>query len=118
MPGFSGISEDVIADAAFFIGLSPATVKKEFVPLPIEVDGLKTIALAIRAQHPSDPSKVILKPVVIIPHRKMLIRDLRSEPPRLITLADVAPLNVRHGRFIRSALANPETFFGEHWSDM
>lgn len=116
MPGFRSIGDPELADAAWLIGLSPAEFKKNFVPLPVSVDGRKTVALCIKANPPGYRDRVILHPLAIIPHRKMFIQDIRGEVPREIQRVTVHPIDARHARTMVAALEDPEAFLSVYWN--
>jgi hypothetical protein len=113
---FDRISEAELMDAAFFVGISPAYVTKEFIPLPVTVDGLATVAFCVRAHPVTDPDRTILHPVMIIPHRGLIVQDLRvgkSKSP--ISRVQVLPTTVRQGKLYRAAMEDPDAFFNAHW---
>jgi len=116
MPGFRSIGDPELADAAWLIGLSPAAFKKTFVPLPVSVDGRRTIALCIKANPPGQPQRTILHPLAIVPHRKMFIQDIRGEVPREIQRVEVHPIDARHARVMQGALDDPEAFLSVYWN--
>ncbi len=113
---FDKISEAELIDAAFFVSVAPAYVTKELIPLPVTVDGLPTVAFCIRAHPVTDPTRTILHPVMIIPHRGLIIQDLRqgkSKSP--ISRVSVNPASVRQGKLYRAAMEDPDAFFGKYW---
>lgn len=113
---FDKISEAELIDAAFFVSLAPAHVTREFIPLPVSVDGLPTVAFCVRANPITEPSRTILHPVMIIPHRGLIIQDLRQGKSKLpISRVPVNPTTVRQGKLYRAAMEDPDAFFKAHW---
>lgn len=112
---YEQIPEEVIADAAFVAGLLTAQTRVGLVPMPVKMDGLETVAFCIKANPPGDPSRVILHPIFIIPHEGMLLQDRRNGASKPLSRVIVAPIDLRHARFYRAALNDPEAFFGDHW---
>lgn len=112
MPGFDKISEEGIADAAFFAGLLTPSARLGLTPLPVRVYGIATIAFCIRAEPVGRAGTVILHPVAIVPHHNMIIQDLRHGLSEPLDRAAVTPLDIRQAKLMRAALSDPETFFG------
>lgn len=116
---YKHLSEEVIADAAFVAGLMTANTRLGLVPIPVMLDGFETIAFCIKANPPGQPDRVILHPIFIIPHGDMILLDRREgSQPKPLTRAIVAPLDVRHARYYRAALGDPEAFFGAGWDKL
>jgi hypothetical protein len=108
---YTQISEEVIADAAFVAGLLSGSTRAGLIPIPVRIDGLETIAFCIKAAPASDPSRIILHPIFIIPHEGMLIQDRRSGASKPLSRVTVMPMDIRHSRYYQAALADPEAFF-------
>ena len=116
MPGFDKIASEEVADAAFFTGLLTPSALLTLIPLPVKVDGLATLAFCIHAEPAGHAGTRILHPVAIIPHRLMLIQDIRENTSSPLTRGTVLPLNVRSAKIYRDALDNPDAFFGR-WAE-
>mgnify|MGYP001577041427 CR=1 FL=1 len=116
MKAYSMISEEEIADAAFLTGLLGPGARLQIRPLPVKVDGVNTIAFCIEAEPVGYEHTRILHPVAIVPHREMLIQDIRNGVSRPLSRVRVLPLDVRHAKLQRAAMENPEAFFGQ-WEE-
>ena len=116
---YTHLSEEVIADAAFVAGLLTAQTRVTLKAIPVMLDGIETIAFCIRANPPHDPARVILHPIFIVPHQDMILMDRRDgAAPKPLSRAIVTPLDVRHMRYYRAALNDPEAFFGADWGKL
>jgi hypothetical protein len=111
MSGFDKISEEEIVDAGFLAGLITPGARLQLTPMPVKVDGLTTVAFCVRAEPVGMAGTKILHPVALVPHRKMLIQDLRNGTSAPLSRIRVLPLDVRAAKIQRAALEDPEKFF-------
>jgi hypothetical protein len=116
MKNFDQVSDEEISDAAFFAGLLTPGSRLALTPLPVKVDGLPTIAFCVRAEPIGYQGQKILHPIALIPHRSLLIQDIRNGNATPISRTRILPLDVRHAKLHRAALENPNVFFGV-WAD-
>lgn len=112
MQAFETVAEEEIADAAFLAGLLTPTSRVVLMPLPVKVDGLATIAFCVKAEPAGHEGIRILHPVALIPHRGMIIQDLRNGVSPPLTRSRVLPLDARSAKIYRAALEDPNAFFG------
>lgn len=113
---FGKVSDPEICDAAFFSGLLTPSARRGLIPLPVQVDGLPTIAFCIKAAPLVRPDVKILHPIAVIPHRKMLMQNLRAGDMHVISRTAVMPIDVRHAKLHRAAMEDPDAFFGDNWN--
>lgn len=83
--------------------------------MPARVDGMETIIFCIKASPIGQSDLQILHPVLIVPHEGMIIQDRRNGASAPLSRVPIMPLDVRHARYHRAALSNPESFFGKDW---
>lgn len=112
---YEQLSEEVITDTAFVAGLLTAQTRTALIPIPVRIDGLETVAFCVKANPPDQPDRIILHPIFLIPHEGMIIQDRRNGASRPLSRVFVTPLDVRHARFYKAALRDPDTFLGKDW---